>query len=1613
MSTPPRSITDTPVSSPAALDAEPPSAPSTTPLLTQADLDWLGHASLASHALRAAQTPPMFAETILLTPGDSTPIALAGCFTLSAAPDNKTQATQPAFLYTPHGGIEKFANRQSLHQQIGERLQDPTQRDELFRCLSIAQRSALNSTAEVSPSGQVIDTEVFAAQIQSIELAQALNAQTMVEELIKLPTLNSMLDRLLSEVLPDIDHRQIRVALGSGPRAQPPNAIKVTESMSLGDAVLGHFHNRGWPPGQPLDVTHPSATGPLYNARQWEKVISTTAARLIPDVIESLDRFWQASGPFHTSRRGLLRQVIHDALFSAIQLGRERGQLTDAQRRELLRLFRPSRREETLLFIETVRLWEYEPNSVELAGSLMISCDDHYLYTPSLGLQKVDSYRDFKHVLLDTPASAARKEALYNLLDLEEQNRFLRLDDPQLSGQPVALPVAESLADAIIEKQRKNLRYALEMSRQGDVDIHSLIDKALDIRALIGKRLLAQQTAGHWGTQPAFNGHLRPSNYLADQLDRKAKSYADIEDTFDSLFARLPLANSLALRGGLRNLLAQLTNVFSLGIRAEAELSALNGTMPKAAQDLIESVFSFDADYPDRTARTAVRGFRPDVYALTLSCSDQGKTFSAALASCFLLTERGGLDTPYSGMAILWTPAEGLQVFSGVDSAREQLNRSLMDSRKRFALLANLTPTQRKPHARYRLATFELIDDNVLLNRMKAFNSAMEAEYNYRSLLQTPDWQLDGPSLTQSLEALRTQGAPTNLARATAIARAHRWKQKLPAWLGTATVEEQRLHVELLGQYENSVADGKDYLDGIEPLRTYVFNRLKALLNTRHGDKHLDPDTVQITPHLAVVGPASSLTDFALHHLDVTRIPGFKVSSTAAKKLPASLDEAAVRRILLSLDIATTYQKQVTDKLTGTTEEVLQRKQRYRRQLPWQLLQQAHARQLQQYLSPRAFDLIRQVLDMPDGVARHTVPGASAVIYPVELVKTDGAAAVKALGLYLISSNVASEPLQVLYAPYHEGHHFIEFKDPASVIAAFNTPGALQALLIRRLPDAEQATFTHLFSATLGRLSEITLACNPVHANVLDTLFDDNALLLSQLLSAQIHEKRQFDWATALHLFSTGVRMVVRQLPGKLTFIETLWDSYQDFKASADALQAHEWKAGLQNFISGAAQMVSLGMLNRDDTFGLLDPVMPTPQSATVAPHWQDIAIPSAARTGLQAFEAAGVSLVNLQKSAPDATWLQASSGKHFACVAGKVFEVARINRLWRIVHEDGDGPVVQNSPDGSGWVIDPQRQVIRYGKVMSTLAYSYSDFKAAASLNIQARGMAQIRSSYPRHASVIEQALETARFYSLNALHNLEQLDPQTGPGSRLDTFFRSFFGVDTVDASLLEKVSNAVSPICRALADPSWLLRNGQRIVIGELKHKDDRQTAFVLEPEASGKIYLTQLFFDMGLDWYKAALPESFNVDAHGQGATLIHEITHQLHDTLDIVYLDAALPFLDLIPTTTHLGQRLFDRQKDLQDKGFSAKTPRAQLFMEWDSSTNTRKSLEALPRYRHVVKDILTVTGTRNLDQARDAFLDPILPNQRIDLMLRNADSLTLLICESGRQLDPRPTRSGT
>ncbi|MGF6522872.1 hypothetical protein QF018_003981 [Pseudomonas laurylsulfatiphila] len=1579
--------------------------------LAQKDFQWFRHIELASQALRDEQTPPMLAKKIFLQVPGQEPMALAGSFLLTATPDDNG-----VILYTPYAGIQKFASRSVLTGHLAARLRAVNEDDELLAFMALSQRKTVVAADDIGLEFQTIEGDVFEDQRNTLSRHQQLNDQALLNELKALPSLTSLLDTLLTEQLtasfPNVDQSQTRVNFYLAATAGNEDASRLARpwvnSLSLSDAVLLHYRHQRWPTGQTHAFSHPKKSPANADQGHWETAVTTVSRKLVSLLIGQLEHYWDAASANGASRRVLFGRAIADQARVQLLLKREAGIITPEQSKDLHALISTASRTNTSMTVETVRLWEYQANYVELAGSLMVSASHAFLYTPTEGLQVLKDYQDLHDTVRSKFNAAGHEDELYGLLSLDERQRFTGFDQPNVSGKAMSGAIFHELFNAIITKQLQNMEYALQVFRHsdGNVDIHALFDKALDIRSMINERLLTLETDGRWSTRPVLSGDQQPSMVLADAAAAFVKSFSDIETLINTDCAAQPLASLALQRVYLEKLQPRLAHALSVGIRGEASLRKLNATLTDADRAIVDTVFN--PDQAERHNRRSLKGFRPDAYSLTLECS--GLKDVLPLAHCLFLTERGGLDPSHSGRTILWTPAEGLEVFDTISRARQELNRRLLDPQQRMALLENLTPSQRHFHQRYSLGALRLIEGPVLEQVARSSVNHFLARCEHAR-----SRELNDTKQKKALKALATAGIGTNLRRATAIARAITLQQSLPAWLGMAPLEDQRLHVELLEQYRNSVKEDKDYLHGITPLRSYVHKRLTTLLGNRFPAITLDPDDVQIIPDLHLTGPARSLTEFALNHVSVAQGSGFQVSSTTTQTLPEGLDQAAVRQLLQSLNVQS-YAAQVTQTLSGATADAESRMQRFVKQLPWQLLQHAHELKLLQRLSSSAFDLLRQVLDMPDATARAAVQGAHAIARPLELIKTTGAAAVKALGLYLVSPGNAKAGPQILYAPYHPGGSpFIEFDTEASLVSALNTPGPLQDMLLRRLPDSEQSAFRNLFNSTVGQLSEITLGSSPIDGNLLTRLFHDNTRLLSQMLGSQSHAASQADWEAVKHLFGANIHRILGLLPGKLAYVRFLWNAYKDALNSAEALQDHHWKVALEDFIAGAAQLITLGKLSlegwTDTPLATRETLAAPVATPVIAPKWSQIDSTAPLRTRLQPFETT-VELKDLTKNSADGTYLDAASKKTYAPIAGKVYSVDKTGPAWRMIKDKEQGPALLTAPDRQ-LVIDPDIHTVHFGKAMSKMHNQFAHAHIAREvLNIEARGMEDIRARHPEKARMIVQAIDMARYYAFNSLHNMAQLR-RFVPGTRLDTFLKGFFGVGQVNATLLDKIKDAILPICNALVDPDEDWMNSHRFIVGSNRDPQDTCIAFVLDKDLQRNVHFTERFFDQQLDWYKSCLTEPFNVDGHSQAATLIHEFAHLFSAAVDIASLEARRPFSDLVAPITAYGAAAKESQLKFQREALSLDTPKEELFARWNSGLQSWISLDSIPAAYHIGKAILRLTGSKTMESAREAFLDGQNASFRTDVILHNADSLAFLICEMGRQLDPVPLTSAS
>ncbi|MHB2247865.1 dermonecrotic toxin domain-containing protein [Pseudomonas fitomaticsae] len=1566
--------------------------------LAEKDFRWLADVRLASDALRRQQKPPMLAERILLNADSQIPVPLPGAFVLSDTPYDKGQ-----ILYTPYDGIRKYHSRANLKAQLEERLRTADDQDRLLAFLPLSQQRRLQNAKRVSVTFSIIEGDVFEERDAALRQCRLLNAQAMLDELRKLPSLTRLLDGALDELLKphfatlqQSDTRASIYLAHSLENNQTPTAdAPRVESMSLSEAVLVHYRHQRWPSARLPEFSHPGRIANTHDQEQWRNAVTQASGMLPALLFRQLEHYWNAASVVGSTRRTFLARMLEDQARVDWMLKREAGILDANQFNTLHQLIRPAADGPPAPVTETVRLWENPANYVELAGSLMISGSDAFLYTPSQGLQQLEDYQDLETTLQSKFIAQGHEDELYGLLSLDERNRFLGFDQPQVSGVRVAGEVFRFLGESIIAKQRQNIEYALQVFRlsDGTVNLHALFDQSLDIRSMIHERLQQLDTQGRWSTQPVWSGSQQPSIVLADKARAAIKTFHAVESPLLERFDKQPMATRDTQRTWLENMKEDLAHAWFVGVNGEARLRASSGSLPAWAQAIVETVIN--ADRPSRPERRALEGFRPDAYALRLESPDGWTVWS--LAHCVLMTERGGLDPHHSGRVVLWTPALGLEMFDSVTIARQTLDRRLTDNVQRLSLLENIRPDQYQPHQRYTLGRFHIIHRNVLHERMQsAIEHCLGRSEQVRQRME------DGAKREKALSVLRKTMPETNLRLASEHALAIEHQQTFPAWLSTAPVNDQKRHIELLDRWSQSVIDDKDYLTGVTPLGSYVEQTLKTLLDLRFPNEKLDPRLIEIIPNLALAGPSRNLVEFALNHVNVLQGTGYRVASKTSESLPPGLDRKAVDQLLLSLEIPTIYGRKVATALSADTVEGRERKQRFFRQLPWQLMQHAHALKLQQLLSAGAYEQICQGLDMPDGYARATVTGAHVVVSPLALVKTVGASAETTSGLYVFAPGQKHEGPLVLYAPYAE-QMFHEFRDEKELIAALNTPGPLQSLLLRRLPVARQAVFRNLLAATAGQTSEMTTASRAIEGNLLEQMYHDNLKLLQQQLESQTEREAQSDWETAKTLFSDGIRQVSSTLPGKLAFVPFLWRAYEHIKDSAEALQDHHWKRALHSFIAGGVQMVQMALLPEISAGAeIVDPGA----GEVAMPDIDESGPTSLMRTLMQSSEATDVALKDLEYGSTTGTYRHPTSNRDYAAINGKVYQVTKRDSAWQLTGAGRHGPLYQKS--GLALVQVPGHQTVHYGQAFRKLAERNTISRLRRTmLNIEARGMDEIRLKYPEKARVLVHAIDLARRYAFYCLHNLAPLSHGTD-NPRASRFLERFFDVPQISTTTLAKISSTILPICRALVDPADELLDTDRFVVGSNRFMHD-VIAFVLDGDEKKLVHFTEHFFNQQLDSFKAHLLVPFDVDGHAQASTLIHEFSHQFSKALDIASLRAREPFSDLISTITPAGALLFQELEFDQSSALSLSTPRAQLFAEWNTTLKSWVDINDIPDMQFISEEVLKLTRSKNMQEARNAFLDPESPDVRIDVILRNADSIARLICEIGRQLDPVPT----
>lgn len=1571
--------------------------------LTTDDLKWLKAVYLANHTARLANVPAMHVHRLLLSPDAGPLVTLAGAFVMRRPDDGE------ATLYTPWKGLTKFADIADLTGKLEHWLTESTGQRELLRYLSVEQRATALAATKIAISTQQIDGAVFQDQETVIEANQQHNITTMLAELLKLPTLRSMLDAILKNALikrfPALDQRRTVMDSMDGSVASAAGHAETAlkrSSLSLNDAVLHYYLNNHWPEGDYRVFTHP-AHGVSSDAdnQAWESALMEIAQSLTPHLRSSLETFWNSPMSNGLSRTDFFVHGLRDTYCVDLLLKRQKGLLSAEEYQRLMEVNLAGTDASTVssdpVRIDKVRVTALHKHYAELASTLLIGTGDTgaFVYTQSRGVETSGNLGQIKSTVLSMLKSEGHDDTLFNFLTLEERGLFLSLEEQErmIVGEPIVGPVFEQLMTDIVAKQLQNLSYALSRYREsvGVLDPHALLDNALDVRALIDKRLLPVEANGRWSTRADQRRSAQPATVRADSAKQQLALLASVEHALEQQLEKHPAISTAAttvehaeegVRASLELLKPKFAHTLSTVLRSQLKLRAVSYTLGSVEQGMVQTVL----DTPTRLKRGALNGFLPDVFSLAIQAA--GASGLLHLASCFVLTERGGLDPKHSGKSILWTPALGFEAFSSLAPLLALLNKRLGHEDQRLGLLENLERAERLPGRAYTLAPLQLIHGDFLDH------------------LQKPWVRLDTTSVArvlasnlpaqhrQDLLRLTALGVPlTGLQRAMDSVQSLITRQKLPAWLANASLEDQILHTELLAQYLNNAPEDKDYLSGIRTLERTAHHELHKQLKADMFD--IDPDTLEIHFAARATSPArtQTLPEFALNHLHDLDTLRFKPQTLDQAKLPAGVNETYIKNLVRNLKVGEHHREVLKTALLGSEAQVATRKKRFNAQLPWQLMHYAHSEKLQERLSETGFDLIRQIMDMPDVIAREAVGGTSAIIRTLELLHARNKSTVKVPGVYLISSKEAATTTHILLAPYSPEHGIKEYENENALLAELKTPGALQRWVSKGVSATGQALFKRWMTSTSSTTTDVSLATRPVKGPLFNQLFADNAELLSRLLGFQSDTHGQSEWAAVKQVLSEDLDQALTFVTGRLAYPVTVWRSYRDIKASAEDLQEHHWGAAVKAFIRGMAQ---LAMLRASMTSH--EPSAATDDSS--ATPWQRIDITAPERTRLQRHESSAVELSALTLDSALGLYSPSTGSQQYAPIDGKVYPLQKRGDRWIIRSHSVDGPyVLQNA--AKQWVLDLPAQALRYDVIRRFKTW----MAVRGGMNIEAHGMADIRQLFPVRARMIDEGLDLATTYAWNSFRNLQLLKDTSKSATPAHQVIKDFLDVPTVLPEHVTMIEKVVQDIFGALLAPTLRHGKSKRFIIGRATDDPENIFAFTVPADKEMRIFLAERFFLPKFDHYRNYLSDAaFPISTHARASTLIHELSHLVCKTEDIAYLDASRPFSDLIETSNPLARGLKTSLTQLQGRALSKQSSLAELFAVFNSHENIWEDLgdTSYETTDRAMAQVLRLSGQATLSDARALFKRD--STVRLAVQLGNADSVSWLITHLGRQL---------
>lgn len=986
-------------------------------------------------------------------------------------------------------------------------------------------------------------------------------------------------------------------------------------------------------------------------------------------------------------------------------------------------------------------------------------------------------------------------------------------------------------------------------------------------------------------------------------------------------------------------------------------------------------------------------------------------------------------DAPLKGV-LQWTPLAGLQPYPNLTWMRHAINRTLttaVDMREWATLLAPWAGRQLVRESALPPSTTQraqLVIEPAAGNLVSYLCASERIRHKAQAaedLTLATSCRFD-PQLFRRYLTSRDDPLTVGIRGSSEALYNTRFNFTLPKWLTSASATDLRIYGALLDRCAQMATPQLSYLFGVPDTLAYAREKLKAALLADDPNYPDDSDQISVTlAHYETEYPQTGQTPGMLpaHTSRVTRtltefsLTHFTEFSTAAmyvgvaqpgKTVP---DPKYLRDLVTRVDVGTSYQQLLADKLSSKDPDFQKRRQLFTLGMHPNLMACAFQARMEKSLSRTAAHYLARVLGSPDALAREPVDGVALQFGPLQL-QAGNLQPDTVDSLFVVAPVDPLKGPLVLYAAYRDDYILTEFTDRADLLKRLHDDKRLEALVLDNLGVTERARYSHgglvRPNMLVGPEDNFTfepdpgltrLVLEPIKGNVFHYLFEQNNKTLIHRASLRTVTSGQAKWQVWREMLRLSIEQATVLAPRPLAVLINLWQAFEWLEASLQSARKRSWGQALAEFTTALASFATLHDPHADTALDRapgpreIGPGKKPPPSEPL----MSIAVETTSQRLSREFEAHDVVLDGLSFDPATSIYSSLDGSRSYVPLDGKVYEIRSFDARWYIIKGDRTGPAIRLRSDHL-WEL---QMGLRGGNddLVAALEIAQIEANIPKVFTVQGNGIAEIASNHYGYALQIQTAhalavrMLSTTLGNLFAWHTWEPLPEITRD------ILRSTFGEEPN-----ERVLTRLRSHCKALLDellsPNMSPLTSNRYVSGYNVPGQIPRIALTYRGDAKKRIFLTELFFKIIDDVRMNSMARDVDLLAHHQASTLLHELSHLVLKTEDIAYVDAIVPSLDVLEQSTPSSLAFYNRIKDAWEKGFTAATPPDQLF-----KTHDIYGLRDLRTKDGSAKAaILRLSGTSTLDEARQVFRDNA--EKRADMILSNADSLALLISRLGQ-----------